>query len=286
MSAFSGGIDSSFTLLRNTARSGNHGYPVDTVLLVHGFDVSLSNCGDLQELIERTAPIRELTGVQLRIVRTNSKELRLQKWEYSFAAQLAACMHMYSAEFSLALVGSSEPYDALVLPWGSNPVTDHLLSGGRLRIVHDGAAFSRTDKTAYLSRFPAALESLKVCWEGKRQGRNCGICEKCVRTQLNFRAVGVMNSPCFDAPFELRRITDIRIRSEASLAELQSIVDYAGRRSIDDDWVRLLRRRVRRGLRNWTMRDRLRGVLEKAGLLESVRRLRRVFARRSLRDGR
>ena len=118
ISAFSGGVDSSFTLLRNSIRSGNPGYPVDTVLLVHGFDVSLSNWGDLQELIERTAPIRELTGVQLRIVRTNSKELRLQKWADSFAAELAACMHLYSAEFSLALVGSSEPYDALALPVG------------------------------------------------------------------------------------------------------------------------------------------------------------------------
>jgi hypothetical protein len=286
ISAFSGGVDSSFTLLRNSIRSGNPGYPVDTVLLVHGFDVSLSNWGDLQELIERTAPIRELTGVQLRIVRTNSKELRLQKWADSFAAELAACMHLYSAEFSLALVGSSEPYDALVLPWGSNPVTDHLLSGGRLRIVHDGAAFSRTDKVAYVSGFPAARQSLKVCWEGKQQGRNCGTCEKCVRTQLNFRAVGVMNPPCFDAPLELRRITDIQIRSGASLAELRSIVDYAERRNIDEDWVRLLRKRVRRGPRNWTMRDKLRVVLERAGLLQTVRRLRGVLAPRPLRGDR
>ena len=62
-------------------------------------------------------------------------------------------MQMFSAEFSHALVGSSEPYDALVLPWGSNPVTDRLLSGGRLAIVHDGAGFSRTDKISFLSGF-------------------------------------------------------------------------------------------------------------------------------------
>ena len=95
-----------------------------------------------------------------------------------------------------------------------------------------------------------------------------------MRTQLNFRAVGVMNPPCFDAPLELRRITDIPIRSDASLAELRSIVDYAERRSIDEDWVRLLRKRVRRGPRKWTMRDKVRVVLGRAGLLETVRRLR------------
>ena len=277
IAAFSGGADSSFTLLRNSPQSATPGYGVDTVLLVHGFDVSLANGADLQELIERTAAIRALTGVQLRIVRTNSKELRLQKWEDSFAAQLAACMHLFSAEFSVALLGSSEPYDALVLPWGSSPVTDHLLSGGQLKIVHDGAAFSRSDKIAFLSRFPAAVASLKVCYAGKQQGRNCGVCEKCVRTQLNFLAVGMKQSSCFDEPLDLRRISTITLRNDALVAEFRSIVDYAERRNIDEEWVRLLRKRLRRGKQNWTTKSRLRTVLARAGLLGAARRVRRLL---------
>jgi hypothetical protein len=278
IAAFSGGADSSFTLLRNSPQSAPPHYDVDTVLLVHGFDVSLSNSVDLGELIERTAPIRALTGVQLRIVRTNSKELRLQKWLDSFAPQLAACMHLFSAEFSVALIASAEPYDALVLPLGGNPVTDHLLSGGQLRIVHDGAAFSRTDKIAFLSGFPAALASLKVCWEGKAQGRNCGVCEKCVRTQLNFLALGMTHPPCFDRPLDLRRIETIVIRNDALQAELRSIVEYAERRNVDEQWLRLLRKRVRRGQRNWTAKSRLRTWLARGRLLETARRVRKVLA--------
>ena len=277
IAAFSGGADSSFTLLRNSPQSAAPSYGVDTVLLVHGFDVSLANGADLQELIERTAPIRAQAGVQLRIVRTNSKELSLQRWEDSFAAQLAACMHLFSAEFSIALLGSSEPYDALVLPWGSNPVTDHLLSGGQLKIVHDGAAFSRSEKIAFLSRFPAAVASLKVCWEGKQQGRNCGVCEKCVRTQLNFLAVGMKQSSCFDEPLDLRRISNIAIRNDALIAEFRSIVEYAERRNIDEEWLRLLRKRLRRGKRNWTTKSRLRTVLARAGLLGAARRVQRLL---------
>jgi hypothetical protein len=277
MAAFSGGVDSTFTVLRNSPHSARRPYTVDTVLLVHGFDVALSNSNDLQELIARTAPIRALTSVQLRIVRTNSKELRLQKWEDSFASQLAACMHLFSAEFSNALIGSSEPYDALVLPWGSNPVTDHLLSGGELTIVHDGAAFSRTDKIAFLSGVPAALQSLKVCWEGKQQGRNCGVCEKCVRTQLNFLAVGITEAPCFDGPLDLRRIPNISIRNDALRAEFASIVQYAEARNIDEEWVRLLRERVRRGKRNWTVKGQVRTWLATAGLLPIARRLQRML---------
>jgi len=277
IAAFSGGADSSFTLLRNSPVAPGPHHPVDTVLLVHGFDVSLSNPADLCELIERTAPIRAMTGVKLRIVRTNSKELRLQKWADSFGAELAACMHLSSAEFSSALVGSSEPYDALVLPWGSNPVTDHLLSGGQLTIVHDGAAFSRTDKLAFLSGFPAAMESLKVCWEGRQQGRNCGICEKCVRTQLNFLALGIRDPRCFDGPLDVRRIPEIRMRNDPVVAEFRSIVRYAESRNIDEGWVRLLRKRVRRGTRNWTVKSQLRRSLARAGLLETVQKLRRAL---------
>jgi len=253
---------------------------VDTVLAVHGFDVSLSNATDFQELIDRTAPIRAQAGVHLRTLRTNSKELRLQKWEDSFGAQLAACMHLLSAEFSTALIGSSEPYDALVLPWGSNPVTDHLLSGGNLTIVHDGAAFSRTDKIAFLSGVPSAVQSLKVCWEGKQQGRNCGVCEKCVRTQLNFLAIGVTQPPCFDAPLDLQRIPTIRIRNEALLAEFASILQYAEGRKINAEWVRLLRKRIRRGNRNWTLKGQLRRGLAKVGLLAAATRLYRMLVPR------
>jgi hypothetical protein len=278
IAAFSGGVDSSFTLLRNALRRNAGTYPVDTVLLVHGFDISRSNPGALHELMERTEELRHLCGVQLRIVRTNSKELRLQPWEYCFGAELAACLHLFSAEFSHALVGSSEPYDALVLPWGSNPVTDHLLSGGRVAIVHDGAGFSRTDKIAFLSGFPAALKSLKVCWQGSQQGRNCGLCEKCMRTRLNFLAVGIANPPCFDGPLDLRRIGGIPIANDTVLGELQSIAHYAESRNLDGEWLRALRKRVSRGKSNWTLRRQVRTSLARAGLLETARKLHRQLA--------
>lgn len=280
VAAFSGGVDSSFTLLRNNAPSRTPHHHLDTVLLVHGFDVSLSNADALRELVDRTAPIRELAGVQLLILRTNSKELRLQKWEDSCGAQLAACMHLLSAEFSHALIGSTEPYDSLVLPWGSNPVTDHLLSGGKLTVVHDGAAFSRIDKIAFLSDFPAALKSLKVCWQGKEQGRNCGVCEKCVRTQMIFLALGITSPPCFDGPLDLRRIPNIAMTKDLLLSEFRSIVEYAERHHIDEEWLRLLRKRVQRGKSNWTLRRQVRTSLAKAGLLGAVRTLRRTLVPR------
>jgi hypothetical protein len=278
LSAFSGGVDSTFTLLRNNPQGPIPRYAVDTLVLVHGFDVALANSDALQELVDRTEPVRALAKARLLIVRTNSKELGLQSWTDSCGAQLAACLHLFSADFSHALIGGSDAYDELWLPWGTNPITDHLLSGGRMAIVHDGAAFCRTEKVAFLADVPAALRSLKVCWEGKDQGRNCGVCEKCVRTQINFLAVGRADAPCFDRFVDPRRIRDLPIVSELALAELRSIVQYGERHRIDEAWFHALRRRVQKGRstggRKQTFRDRVRRSLAKARLLDAARMVR------------
>jgi hypothetical protein len=282
LSAFSGGVDSTFALLRNNPQGPIPRYGVDTVVLVHGFDVSLANSDALQELIDRTEPVRALAKARLLIVRTNSKELGLQSWAESCGAQLAACLHLFSADFSHALIGGSDAYDELWLPWGTNPITDHLLSGGRMAIVHDGAAFCRTEKIAFLADVPAALRSLKVCWEGKDQGRNCGVCEKCVRTLLNLMAVGVTDAPCFDRPLDPRGIRQLAIETDLVLAELRSIVEYGERHHIDADWFRALRRRVQKGRnkpsRGRILRRHVRQSLARVRLLDAARMVRSKLA--------
>ena len=109
--------------------------------MVHGFDVPLHKPEQLDGLVARTSPLLQELNMQIRIIRTNLKELMLQDWEDSYLAQLACCLHNYSHEFSYGLVGSGEPYNALVLPWASNPPTDHLLAGAAMRIVNDGAGY-------------------------------------------------------------------------------------------------------------------------------------------------
>lgn len=279
LSAFSGGVDSTFTLLRNRPSADPTTFSLEHVVLVHGFDIALANGDALEELVARTAPSRDLAGVRLQVVRTNSKELGLQSWEDSCGAQLAACLHLYSGTFSHALIGSSDPYDALVFPWGSNPVTDPLLSGGQMTIVNDGSAFCRTAKLAWLATWPAAVEALKVCWEGRYQGRNCGVCEKCVRTRINLLAAGVSTTPGFEAPFDPRDIVRLPIESHMALGELQAIVRYGERRAIDEPWFLALRARVSKGLspprrsrRSW--RGRMRQSLGRVRLLGAARMVR------------
>ncbi|HYG86877.1 MAG TPA: hypothetical protein VD978_11520 [Azospirillum sp.] len=245
IAAYSGGVDSTYTALRHRRHLPPESRRnLTSVLMVHGFDVSLDKPDHFKRLVERTRAFRDYLGLDLRVVRTNSKELYLQDWQDSHAAQLAACLHLFSDEFEFGLIGSTKSYDALVLPYGTSPVTDHLLSGDGFSIAHDGAEASRTEKVEVIAKHPIAVQALKVCWEGKKQFRNCGVCEKCVRTQLNFAAVGVVDPLCFEGRVDMRQIRTIPVRNEPQAAELRSIVDYARQHNVQGDWLEALKARI------------------------------------------
>ncbi len=214
ISAYSGGVDAMFSLLQNTSKEEQDtvSHNLTACLLVHGFDIPLSDRAAFDTVREQAADLHVHHGVDTFWIRTNSKDI-VEDWEFSFAAQLMACLHLFSGRFDTALIGSSEPYDELVIPWGSSPITDHLLSGGGMNAIHYGAGYSRTEKVAYLSKFPSAVGKLRVCWQGSDRTRNCGTCEKCIRTRINFEAVGFSDPECFTQPFDPSMINGLKVNN-------------------------------------------------------------------------
>lgn len=198
IAAFSGGVDATFVALQHALPgfgSNRARLQMRSALLVHGFDVDVYNFTAFEQLVSRVQPLIDHLKLKLRTIRTNSRDLRLQDWDDSSGLELAACLHMYGDEFQFGLIGSSEPYESLRTPWGSSPITDGLMSSDLLTLKHDGAGYSRTDKIAEIMKSPIAVKTLKVCWAGVDQAVNCGVCEKCVRTHLNFLAAGATATP-------------------------------------------------------------------------------------------
>jgi exopolysaccharide biosynthesis predicted pyruvyltransferase EpsI len=245
IAAFSGGVDSIFTALRHGGTQlGPAAFPVRDFLMVHGFDIHLERERDFRELIERTQPFIDELGATLHIVRTNIKYQSQQDWEHSYGAQIASVLHQFGPNFQYGLIGSGEPYSHLPIAWGSHPGTDHLLSGANFEIVHDGAGFSRTEKVAHIASNVTARRTVKVCWQGEHQGRNCGKCEKCVRTRLNFFAVGVDHPECFDNEFGVAEINRITVSNPPQLSNLEQIIEYADRHQTGGRWLDVLRARI------------------------------------------
>ena len=272
IAAFSGGSDSSFTLLRHKKRllNGPH-RDIGAAAIVHGFDVSLANADHLEKLIESRRPFLDYVGSKLMIVRTNVRELGLQNWEDGHGAMLASCLHQFAGRFDCGLISSSNAYHELEIPWGSNPITDPLLSGDQFEIVHEGAAFRKIEKMALLVRHPEAIQGMRVCYEGKDQYRNCGTCGKCVRARLAFLALGMPEPPCFDGPLDLAAIDTLQTRTMLDYHRLNALVDYAERRGETGEWLRRAKRRLvahERKLRLLGARERIaaRGISMLKGL--------------------
>lgn len=243
--AFSGGVDATFTLISGKYLNTQRGaYDINAAMLVHGFDVAYDNKSDFTKVVERARKTLDHAGVDLKIVRTNSRSLKLQSWHDSTSLQLSACLHQFSDRYSIALMGSAAPYDGLSMPTGSNPMSDHLLSGDLMTAIHDGAGYSRTEKVEAISKMPFLVDSLRVCWEGTSQYRNCGRCEKCLRTRLNFAAVGHNEPSCFPGPFKTAMLWKLRARAQIQIAELEGILAYVLLRQLSYPWVNALRRQI------------------------------------------
>ncbi len=246
ISLFSGGVDSIFTILRHTKiLPKNVHYPLRSALLIHGFDVDFYNETGFNQLIKRVQPFLDDLNLDLHTVRTNSRDLKIQDWDDSHGLELAACLNMYNDEFDFGLIGSSHSYEALKFPWGSTPVTDPLISGSKFFIKHDGSGFSRTEKISIIKDFPVACQVLKVCWSGSDQSSNCGKCEKCVRTQLSFLAVGAdPNQSCFPDEFDINNINTIKINTISKHKALTVIANYARKNNIKEEWLSVLEARL------------------------------------------
>lgn len=241
IAAFSGGVDASFTLVRHQEKDwGSSSYNLKNVLSVHGFDIPTYKKNEFDALIERVSPIFEQYGCRSFQVWTDLREKSDQDWEMSFAAQLSCCLHLFSEHFSTAVIASSKSYRDMFVPWGSTPSTDFLLSGAVMTVVNDGAGYSRTEKVQRIAANKMVSKYIKVCWQNKSMD-NCGQCEKCYRTRLNFLAAGYPYVECFEGAIKLHKIPKMKVNSKTKAKEIQSILEYVKQHHFNSTWISLLK---------------------------------------------
>lgn len=185
-SFFSGGVDGTHTFL--TAP-----FPVSHAVFSRGIDMQLDNpmweeaAGRNQRwLAERAVP---LIGIASNI-RFVGRKFGLG-WNTYFGAGLAAMGHALGAR--RVLVAGGHCWREL-WPAGSHPLSDPLWSSSRTELVHVGRGQKRWEKLAAIAQAPGAIDLLRVCWQDK--GYNCGRCEKCIRTMVLLRLLG-LESPSF-----------------------------------------------------------------------------------------
>lgn len=241
--AFSGGVDATFSVWRHTQRKFSHrSQNIKACALVHGFDIPLDQNAEYRNAFNRAEQTLRDVGLELIEFRTNYKLVAASPWGHSFACALVAALSNIKRLAGTCVIGSSEPYDMLVVPWGSSPITDHLLTSGEFAVIHDGANCDRTEKVAEIAGWTAGVDNLRVCWEGELTDRNCGKCEKCLRTKLNFLAAGHRVPPSLPGGDPAADIRSVYLRNDAVRAEWEQIYRHARAQAIRADWTHRLGR--------------------------------------------
>lgn len=244
--AFSGGADSAFTAWRHRRDEiGRERCDLRAGVLIHGFDIPLDDESGFAGALRGSGAMLASLGMELFSMATNFRELE-DYWEDAHGAGLASCLAALQGRYRMGLIAASYPYALLSLPYGSNPLTDVMLSSDAFRIVHDGAKYNRLDKLLPLTRWPEAMQHMRVCWEGIPRDRNCCRCQKCVSNMLYLRILGQRLPPCFPLDIGDREVARLPCHDDAMLVSMERLLKRARAACPGESWVRALHRCVLR----------------------------------------
>jgi hypothetical protein len=203
VSFFSGGVDSLHTFLERQDE-------ITHAVQIHGFEYRRQNRALAEEAEHANRRFVEGRQRQLVVVESNFREFyeghRIHSHLYHGGVLASIALTL---GFARAYVPASDTWDGLS-PWGSHPVTDPLWGTESVEIVHHGVDARRVDKLRRLGREQDALELLRVC--PANTVYSCGSCEKCVRTRVLMRVLGIRSPRLPDlgdlAPVRRLRVTD------------------------------------------------------------------------------
>jgi len=177
--AFSCGVDSFYSLLRYPRR-------IDAIISVLGFDVKLRDRSRSNALAASVRAVAAEHAIQPIVLSTNLRQHRLMKqapWERTHGGALAAIGHLLSDSHGTFVISSSVRR-INNQPWGSRWDLDPKFGSAALVVEHFGEQTARSFKLLEIAEEPIVRKHLRVCWEYRKAGTNCGICEKCIRTML------------------------------------------------------------------------------------------------------
>jgi hypothetical protein len=244
---FSGGADAFYSLLWRTGPDRPVGEPPLTgAVLSLGFDIPLTARAAFEAHRARLAPVLAARGVALHVVVTNARALGLALWEPAAMPMIASALSQLSHLYGTGLLGGGRPYPLMTLPMIQSPLLDRALSGGWFAIATDAGAIGRSDKIALIAKSEDAVAALRVCYDEASAdfSRNCGTCPKCLRTMLNFHAVGVTRPACFAQVPPVEELVELPFWKHDDVIFSRDVLDAAARFGTEGAWSRRLAARA------------------------------------------
>lgn len=245
VTTFSGGLDSAYlnySLVKGDLAQNSR---IRRTILIQGADIPLSEEKAFQNLYKRVSTMTGDLGINLVTLKTNVRDY-IKNWEHAYGTVIAGALHFFQSDADYGLTADYS-FLSYKIPYGLNPFTDQYLSSKNFQFKVKGVSLSRTDRAAVIKDWSIGLNNLFVCWEGKDRNTNCGKCEKCIRTILNFKAVGVNHLGCMTREVTEHSLTDSLVRSQLTLSFYKDIAGYGREhKSLPPDLMLALSRQIRR----------------------------------------
>ena len=246
IAGFSGGLDATFLVWRHiTKQAGYRTQPLSCCAMIYGFDIPLSHDKFFSMCFAKAKETLDTVGLPLVSIRTNIREVVPVRLEDSGGTLLVSSLQFLKSKFDVALIASCMSYGELVIPYATSPLTDHLLSSSRLKVLHDGAGYSRFEKAKCITEWNEGVLNLRVCLNPEDISLlNCGRCEKCVRTM----ACSVVNRlpipKCLNGSLDVlnTRIKTLKLHSLNHALQWAHLMKQAKQNKIHDPWVKWIPR--------------------------------------------
>lgn len=190
---FSRGVDSWHTALSLLEDQPNGQRPLTHLVFSPGFISADFTDAQVRQKVQAVRESAAALGVGFIEIDTNLKAVL--KGPILVATALAlGCRRM--------LIPSGV-MQAVLRAKSTHPTLDYRFSTESTEIVHFGSA-GRQQKMARIARSQIALERIDVCKDDFPQSeRNCGKCEKCLRTMIGLHVLGALDdSPAFERPLD------------------------------------------------------------------------------------
>ena len=110
ISAFSGGVDSCFTLWQHKkGLCGRWQRNITTGLMIHGFDIPLSQTEVFASAFEKSKRMLSSLDTECIPLSTNIRQFKHQ-WLDTFASAVISCLMLFQKSYQVGLIPSSEAY--------------------------------------------------------------------------------------------------------------------------------------------------------------------------------
>jgi hypothetical protein len=221
-SAFSGGLDSLYTLWSNLpANQPNPATRLSHALFIFGFDIRLHQEDKYRLLFRHYQSVLSQVGVTLLSAKTNVylfSQFRI-KWELMHGGPLIGAALLLGRLLGKFLVNSSAPYvNIKSTHFGTSPLSDHWLSTETLEVLHFGSAQERVGKMIAIGGWPLAQRTLRVCTNTEMSTgvNNCGVCPRCVLNKTRLELLGLLPKfTTFTQPFHHSDLLHLALASDS-----------------------------------------------------------------------